>query len=223
MIGSQYKWILLIPFLLPGICNADIIYSAISVNGPPTSADTFGWNHTIDQSGLSTMFNSGVDNFEDYVALAPTHANASSSFAQSAHDFATDGVELIFDLGATQNVSQLAFWNFAAGSFGMITDFDVATANVSDFSAGVTALGSFQSGGGAAPISLEVFDLTDTNARYVRITVTNTFDGFNMGLSEVAFGIGTGASQLSGAVPEPGSAAILSLVVCMTFIRRRRQ
>lgn len=222
MIGSKYKWILLIPFLIPGICNADIIYSAVTVNGPPTSADTFDWDHTIDQSGLSVTYNSGVDNFEDYVSLAPTHSDASSTFAQSAHDFATDGVDVIFDLGVIQNVSQLALWNFTAGSFGIITDFEVATSNVADFSAGVTAVGIFQSGGGADPRDLQVFDLTDTNARYVRITVTNTVDGFNMGLSEVAFG-GTGASALTGPVPEPGSAVILSLVACMTLIKRRRQ
>ncbi len=201
----------LLSLMVPGVCFADFITSAVSVSGP-APISTFVWERTIDQSGLSDLYVSGVTDFDAYVGLLPTHlrSNDPANYAASLED---PPQNIDFDLGFSTSVTQLALWNYPFASSGGIIDFNVFTAQSADFSDSVL-VGSFAAldDGDGNLNTVQVFDLADSLARYVRVGVltTATLDG--TGLSEVAF----------GTIPAPGVVALLGLAGFMGTRRRRK-
>jgi hypothetical protein len=62
----------------------------------------------------------------------------------------------------------------------------------------------------------QVFDFTDTQSRYLRLSITSTANGENVGFSEIAFE----ASSTPAVLPEPSTLAIFALGVLVLASRR---
>ncbi len=168
------------------VCLADFVTSAVAVSGP-TPVQSFVWERTIDQSGLSDNYVSGVTDFDTYVGLSPTHIRNNDP-ANYAASFGHPPLNIDYELGVSSLVTQLALWNYPFPESGGIVDFDVFTAQSADFVDAVF-VGSFAASDDGDDVinSVQVFDLLDSAARYVRIHVLTTAAPVGTGLSEVAF------------------------------------
>jgi len=225
----------LVAGFLPDLATAGIIRSAVAVVNSPSGFGGTAPNSVIDQSGLSTGYVDGVTDFDAYIAQSPTHEHGGNN-----PDFflgtGTPDLPIDFDLGAAYRIRQLALWNCPFNNLGAILDFEVYTANSVDFLdstlvGSFTALNDGDDPFAAAPFrtGAQVFDLLDTNARYLRIRVLTSvlvggfYDNVNRptryGLSEVAFD----TSAVPSEVPEPGSLSLMVLgVAALIGVRRRR-
>jgi len=160
--------------------------------------------NTIDQSGLSLGFTSGVTDFDTYIGWSPTHAYDSSNPPNNAW-FGASGNNtghVDFDLGQQLNVLQLALWNDDYHGASSIT---ISTSNDSAFgtSANVGTFTPYEHGNpNHDPLPAQVFDLTDSAARFVRIQINATYGHELTGWGEVAFD--------TSAVPEPTTALLLA-------------
>ncbi|MES9868565.1 MAG: PEP-CTERM sorting domain-containing protein [Sedimenticola sp.] len=193
--------------------NAGLITSAISATGP-ASTQGFDIEYTIDQSGLSANYISGVTDFNTYIASGVTHTRSNSPQNYYA---AVTGLpaNIEFDLGSSLSVLQFALWNYPFDNSGGIVSFDVIGSNVADFSVS-TFLGSFTAldDGNSTTNSSQVFDITDSVSQYIRLTVNTTaYD--NLGFSEIAFDV--------GAIPEPATLALMGLGLAgIGFARKKK-
>jgi len=196
--------------LAAGASMGDVVTAAVSVVGPPPAGADFGWENTIDQSGLSVGYVSNVTDFDAYVGGSPTHTRNVNNDNYAAA-FTSFPANIDYTLGASTVVTQLALWNYPFADSGGIIDFDVMVAGQSDFSDGVMA-GSFTAVDDAVSDvnQVQVFDLADTTGQYVRLIVrSSAFNG--VGMSEIAFGT---------TVPAPAS---LCALFGFAAIRRRRR
>jgi hypothetical protein len=98
----------------------------------------------------------------------------------------------------------MAFWNYPFNTLGPVSSLDVFTANNAGF-AGAFFAGSFLPADDAASDinQVQVFDLADSNARFVRLRVTGQTTVDAMGYSEVAFAV----------VPEPFTLGYIAVAV----------
>jgi hypothetical protein len=193
--------------------RAEFVQGSISVSSPPPIAG-FEFTHTIDQSGLSIPYVSGVTDFGTYVGAGPTHTGTPGTFGAT---FSLPPQNFDFDLGAAYTVQHLAFWNYPFPNSGGVRGLEVFTSNVANFSssfpAGVFSPADDATGGNVNAV--QVFDLIDSNARYVRLRVTAVASPVGIGFSEVAFG--------ATFIPEPASLATLCLgaaALATTMTRR---
>lgn len=223
--------------LAPSPGSAGIIRSAVEVVNAPPAVNTdprerTDPNSVIDQSGLTMGYVDGVTDFATYIAQAPAHDSTGPDDYFAGFSPSPDR-PIDFDLGASFGILQLALWNYPLGSRGAILDFEVYTANTVDF-LDAMLVGSFTAlndgGGEFLPQmnGVQVFDLLDTNARYLRIRVltsvdldevfdlTNSFTLF--GLSEVAFDTGPVSST---EIPEPGTVTLMLTGLGALILRRR--
>ena len=183
--------------------RADVMLSAQSVVNAPPPISGFGWEQTINQSGLSANYVSGVTDFSTYVAGGPIHTrnNTPGNFAAS---FTLPPDDIDYDLGSTFNVQRMAFWNYPFNFSAGVASMQIFTSSVPNFATSFLA-GTFNpvDDGDGNINHVQVFDLTDSNARYVRVHVLAVDSTNGTGFSEIAFG----ASN----VPEPASLATLGM------------
>lgn len=199
---------------------AAVILSPVAVVNmvPEFSPGCCAIERTIDQSGLSAGFTSGVTDFNTYMATNPLHV---INFSQEW--FAPSGtfVQTIdYDLGASYLVDRAAVWN--EESWGASTvDIFTSADNITYASVGSFGLTNHL----VASYPADILDLSDSTARYVRFVVTGTpgDDGddssnVSVSLGEVAFSVG-GTQQ----VPEPASLALLGIGLAGLSAMRRRK
>ena len=174
------------------------------------------------QSGLSAGYTDGVTDFDAYIAVTPTHATEESD----GGSWLSAGVQglpyiLDFDLGSSQLVSTLALWNGAAGNNASIQSFSVFGSDVSDFSVS-SLMGDFVNPIGVSGLEpVNVFDLTDLTARYLRIVNNSTYgNGCCVVIGEVAWNVGGAASE----VPLPAALPLfLGGLASMSLFNRKRK
>ncbi len=175
--------------------------------------------NTINQSGLSTGYTSGVTNFDTYLATNPSHTYLAAGFEWFAA-LGIDSATLIYDLGALYNVDRLAIWNEESSGIASMTVLACAdSACVSTSSMGSTSsLTNWSSS--ATSYTADVVSLTTRNTRYIELLVTgpqsgSTYNAVSMG--EIAF------DAVTTAVPEPGSLGLISAGMGgLLFLLRRR-
>ena len=186
--------------------RAEVIIQASNVwtDGSP---DVLPIGNTIDQSGLSSTYTSGVDDFDSFVA------GTTASFGTSA--FLTVGGtssqldNFYFDLGSSYEINAMAVWN-QSGTASLNT-FDIYSSADIGFTS-TTLLGSYSIGyiGGTEPSN--VFSFIATDAQYFMIDVTSNY-GYadSTRVNEVAF----------AAIPEPASLGLIGLVTGGIYFARR--
>jgi len=198
--------------------HADFVLSAQSVLSAPPTTGGFTFDQTINQSGLSAGYTSGVTDFSTYVGGGPIHTrnNSPPNYGVSS---SLPPQNIDYDLGSAFNVQRMAFWNYPFSGSAGVASMQIFTSSVPDFSTSFLA-GTFNpldDGDGNAGTGInhvQVFDVTDSNARYIRLHVTTVNSSNGTGFSEVAFG--------ASAVPEPTSLAAVGACAIGMSLKRRR-
>ncbi len=188
---------------------AGVILSPTAVIGNTIGTSAGNINNTINQSGLSVGFTSGVTDFTTYIAGNPTHAGPGPSNAWSAPSTSLPG-NIDFDLGGLFNIFQSALWTSFQG-FG-INNFDISIGSLLDFSDAVL-VGNFNASE-SNPIAVQVFN-TPLTGRYVRLGInSNHSPNVNVNFSEIAFDVAS--------VPEPTTLALMGLGLAGIGWKRRK-
>ncbi|WP_287519505.1 discoidin domain-containing protein [Okeania sp. SIO2C2] len=185
--------------MLVGIDQAKAALIVSPVDATATSEFTPGAEigNTINQSGLSIGFTSGVDYFDTYLGLNPTHTT--SFFGNEWFtNFQSAPQTVTYDLGSVLAIDRLALWNDEAD--GGISSFDILSSNDgTNFS---TVLS------GVSPIinpnfnryPAEVIDFGSVvNAQFVRFEITGCEGSTFCAIGEVAFA----TAETAESVPEP--------------------
>lgn len=197
--------------------NAAVITSPVSVlqNTAGDLLPIADIGNIIDQSGLSVPFQSGVDDFDTYIAGNPLHTILLENFEWFA-TFTVMSGNIDLDMGSQLTISRLALWN--TEGFGIQT-LSVQTSNDPAF-ASSTNVGSFNAMQNPNDIDYpaQVFSLTPSVARYVRLSVGSSEN--NMGIGEVAFAT---SSPPTNTVPEPSTLVVWSLLGLMVSASWRRR
>lgn len=165
---------------------AGVILSPISVDTNIVGSQ--GELNTIDQTGLSATFLSGVSDFSSYIAGEPTHFLNGPGDSWTAPIGSLPG-NLDFDLGSIYSLAQTALWTATSG-FG-IDNFDLFIASVVDFS-DATLIGNFSAieTPQQSVIGVQVFD-TVAVGRYIRMGVNSSHGQGEMAVNmgEIAFNV----------------------------------
>ncbi|NJM38344.1 MAG: hypothetical protein HC845_11070 [Akkermansiaceae bacterium] len=128
---------------------------------------------------------------------------------------------IVFDLGEVYSIERLAIWQgqqVVRSLNRQVNGITLETSLDSAFTVSQAA-GNFNvplSASATHPVTHSVndFDLTDTTARYVRLTITSNHGSTaSTSLGEIAFAVNQ--------VPEPTS-ALLGLIGSLALLRRRR-
>lgn len=193
----------------------------------PVAATTSSYNstfydigNTIDQSGLSIGFTSGVDDFDAYFAHDPRHA----TLAMNNEWFTSTGVisaTISYDLGDTFTVDRFAIWNEEAagvGQFDLLSSVDGV-----NFASVLTSVAPTDHPNINYPADIYLF--TPVNARYFRLDVSDCPQPNGSGaqlcaIGEVAF---DGVAYLPAPSPVPGPFSILGGAAAFGFSRKLRR
>lgn len=204
-------------FAAPALAQEIIAPTSAAIN---SGGPGFGSiNDTRNQSGLSSNYVSGVTNFDAYIATNPTHTLVFSG----AEWFSNIGssATVTYDLGSIFSIDRFALWNEEVSGIGT---FDLFTStNGVDFASILTASPVNNPDGSA--YGAQIFDFAATDARYARLAMSNcpqAPSSFNScAIGEVAFR----TAAVAGAVPEPGTWAmmLLGFGAIGSSMRRRRK
>lgn len=198
---------------------AAVIRSPISATATSEFSSAYDIGNTIDQSGLSVGFTSGVTDFDAYLALNPAHTFIATGFEWfTAQDIISAVVT--YDLGNLFKVDRVALWNEDSSGIGI---FDIlASSDGVSFSTIATGLSPLNNPDGT-PYKAETFNFGPVNARYFRFDISgcpqpdpNSFTFNGCGIGEVAF------STSSQPIPTP---ALLPGLIGMgvAALRKRNQ
>ena len=200
---------------LSSAVDGDVIRSPVAVirndlgEGAGSSINSY-----FDQSGLQTPYTSGVTDFDTYnpAAVVNTGNAGASWFGQEFTPGFTD-----FDLGQSELVTQLVTWTFAQGTDNQTGIIDVLISDDPTFSADSSAgFFTIQDNSDGTQTLGQVFDVIDTQGRYIRIDHLLSQGGTFRGGSEIAF-------ATASAVPEPLPASmIVMLMFGWAWMSRRR-
>ena len=185
---------------------------AVLLNTGGDSGSSFGIINTINQSGLSAGYTSGVTNFDTYLATGPSHTYVAAGFEW----FATLGVDsstIIYDLGSAYNIDRLAIWNEESSgiaTMSVLACADSACATTSSMGS-TSSLTNWAPNSGDSSVvtsyTADVVSLTTRNTRYIELMVTGPQAGSDynaVSMGEIAF------DSVTSAVPEPGSLGLVS-------------
>jgi len=183
--------------------GAGVILSPIDVvqNTGGNFSALFTIDETIDQSGLSHGFTSGVTDFDSYLATNPLHDYRQADGGEWYSQSGVPSSIIDYDLGELFNIHRLALWN--EDLIGIIS-MSVSTSADDSFTTPVMA-GMFMPAGNGlnSPYPAQVFNLAPSVGRYVRLEVT-AGPSFAVSMGEIAFDV----TPLA-AVPEPSTLLLL--------------
>ncbi|MGS4946567.1 discoidin domain-containing protein [Meridianimarinicoccus sp. RP-17] len=197
--------------------QAASIVSAVSVTASSERA-LVPASATINQSGLSASYVSGVTDFDTYLGSNPTHtliARDNEWFS----DFGNLTPTLTFDLGAVLTIDRIALWVEESSGF--------STAALSSSTDGVTfgSLGTINPADNPlADYPAEVFGIATTAMRYFRMDFSGcpqpdpgSTDECSLG--EIAF---SSVDPTSTPIPIPAGAILLGSALATGLAATRR-
>ena len=155
--------------LIAKTATADVIRSPITATASGFSSNIFPVNNTINQSGLSAGFTSGVTDYDTYVGGNPTHSTSNININHYFGNSPPFG-QIDYDLGDVYSVSSLGLWGatFSAS----LQDFNLLLSTDAGF-AGALPVGL----SAALNANVQDFSFAPVNARYARIDVINIMEG----------------------------------------------
>jgi hypothetical protein len=176
-------------------------------------------NDTLNQSGLSSGYTSGVTDFDSYIGTNPTHTLVFAGYEWFSND-GTSSASVTYDLGSLIGIDALALWNEESSGIGTLDLFGSADGTL------FTLLGSFNPlDNPYADYPAEVFTFEAALLQFVRFDMSDcpqadpgSFQACAIG--EVAFR----TADVTPGVPEPGAWAMLLLGFgAVGFSMRRRR
>lgn len=180
---------------------------------------------SIDGSGLSQPYTSGVTMFDTWVASTTHNSNSSTTRLELRY---TAGVSpmLSFDLGAEHDINGLAWFEASSRPAGTVTGIKVYADDDFDLSNGNTGLlldtGTFAKPAGWTPGAAlpNVFSFAQAaQTRYLNLELIYSGAIHNIAIGEVVF-----REASVSAVPEPGTYALmLAGLGAVGFMARRRR
>lgn len=166
------------------------------------------FNRTIDQTGLSQSYISGVTDFGTYVSTT-THAGVGAG--NGVQISFPGGSSATYGLGGLKSIDGLAYWGHQFGGHTQVVEFFADLDN--DFSNGT--LGSLGTITDLAGSSADVLSFASVSASFVHMILQSTSQSAPV-FAEVAF------SQTQ--IPEPTSLALVGLSLAgLAATRRRKQ
>ena len=156
-------------FLLLVLCvsssvHAGIIRGAVNATASSEFDSRYDIGNTIDQSGLSSNYNSGVDDFTAYLSANPTH----TTIAANLEWFTQSGVQsavATFDLGALFSIDAAALWVEEAWAPATDVSFLASTDGLNF----VSLLGNISLPDNTVDYPASVFNFSAANARYFQV------------------------------------------------------
>ena len=167
--------------------------ATINAGGPGFGPIT----NTIDQSGLSSTYVSGVTNFNSYIASNPTHSLIFSGNEWFSNQ-GTTSAQVTYDFGSVVTITALALWNEDASGIGKLKLSAAGYGtflNVSPFDGPINV-----------DYPAQVFTFSAVTTQFV------TFDMSGCPQTNGAFqacAIGEVAFQAGNVVPEPATWALM--------------
>lgn len=194
-----------INFINPTSIGNSVIIGPVAASASSEFSSSFDIGNTIDQSGLSMGYISGVTNFDAYIASNPTHTLIAANFEWFTEEGVTSAI-VDYDFGGVFNIDRMVLWNEESSGIG---EFNIL---ISQDNVNFTTVGSNLSpfDNPLADYSAEVFDIQDSLARYVRLEVSGCPQP-DRG-SFVGCGIGEIAFSTTDIPPQPEPATILGLL-----------
>lgn len=206
-----------VPLLLAsGMASAGVVVGPTSVinNDFGEWNASYSQNNMINQSTLSAGYVSGVTDFDTYAAGNPTaNCNNCTPYYFGKGDIGSGNID--FDLGGVYSVDRFGLWN---GGYRGIINAELFTSITADF-ASATSVGVInptRSGSADLRENLQVFDLIDTNAQFVRLSIYSHATNI-LGVAGVAFDVN------SSSVPEPATLALLGIGLAGIGFSKRKK
>ncbi len=203
-----WVWATVLMVIVAASASAGVITSPTAVIGTTFTTGGGTLDNTINQTGLSAGFVSGVTDFATYIAGNPTHAPNDFPNAWASAPPQTSG-DIDYDLGDTFILNTFALWGDVDEQ--TIDSFTLFGATNPAFT-GAVNLGTFNATL-LNPITVQTFPSPAT-ARYVRLRINTSHGGPNINMGEVAFE--------TGVIPEPATLTLLA-VGGLALLRRRRK
>lgn len=197
--------------------SAGVIRSAVSATASSEFSSSYNIVRAINQSGLSSGYVSGVDNFATYMATNPTHTPS----AANNEWFTASGVRsavATFDLGSLYSLSGAALWVEESWASHSGVSFLVSSNGV-DFTSVMNNLTLADHPLSDYPAT--VYNFAAVNARYFQIAFGNcAVDGCSLG--EIAFNTADATSN-TRPVPAPMSGALLLTGLAGLYFSRKNR
>lgn len=201
---------------------ATVILSPTAATASSETSGGYGIGNTINQSGLSAGFTSGVTNFDTYLAGNPTHTTTAAG-NEWFSAYGVTSATVTYDLGTAWAIDRLALWNEESAGIGMFNVF-VSLDGVTFTQVGFN-LAPFDN-----PLTdypAQVFGLGLHTARYVRMDVSGCPQPDPGGYDSCAIGEVAFSAASATSVPEPGSLAIFGAGLAgfagLIFFDKRRR
>lgn len=177
-------------------------------------------NDTINQSGLSSGFTSGVTDFDTYDPTNVSHAGGFSGVWISGNGFLTPPQFMTYDLGSSFAIERVAFWQ-QGGTGSQINAFEIFADDdgspVDDLG---TSIGAFNPTMGTT--FGQVFNITDVSTQFLHMRITSGQHGTSTRPAIGEFAVDQ--TVASTPVPEPSTYALfLTGLAAVGIMNRRRK
>lgn len=218
--------------LIAGVCclstastaNAGFIVQAETVVSSTASTDLYAASQLNDQSGLSTAYTSGVDDFDTFIASNPVHGNTAESAWSTALYTLNSTLDFSFD--QSYAFESIALWNRGTQQYGQDFNNQIGTFQLyssSDETFGnLMLIGEYAAAanlGIITAVEAEVFNFNAVETAYLRMVITQPqANGILLSASELAF-----EATAVSAVPVPASVWLMGsgLLGLAGFMRRK--
>ena len=179
--------------------DAGSILQAAGASTNMGTAAGAGPSATIDQSGLSTSYTSGVTGFDVFIASNPTHAGQSGTNIWIGSSASPTG-NFDFDLGGSYAIQSFALWNPGSDYFSNMIGFNLLGDDNAAFSSPTTLLSGQSANPNTGPsfaALAEVFAFAPTTASFVRLEITSHNGSASKSFGEAAFELSSVAEPSS--------------------------